>query len=152
MPGSGSAATSSAPPGRRSGFLTAVGGLLAAAVTASLGNAIVALLALLARAAGASHDFEPLTPRAYVPLTVVGVVLGAIGWAVVRRAARPPPGVLRWLVPVVVVVSFVPDLALLGGDTPGKGPLAVVALMVMHVVVGGVAVIAYRRVLPLPVP
>ncbi|WP_197697282.1 hypothetical protein [Streptomyces sp. 3214.6] len=71
-PGSGSTATSSAPPAQRSGFLTAVGGLLAAAVTACSGNAIVALLA---RAAGASHDFAPLTPRAYVPLSVVGVVL-----------------------------------------------------------------------------
>ncbi|MGW4543551.1 hypothetical protein ACWEOP_37505 [Streptomyces chartreusis] len=52
-------------------------------------------------------------------------------------------------VPVVVVVSFGPALSLLGGGTPGSGPLAVAALMVMHVVV--VAVAAYRRVLPLPV-
>ncbi|MFG2275818.1 hypothetical protein ACGFNY_39405 [Streptomyces chartreusis] len=51
-------------------------------------------------------------------------------------------------VPVVVVVSFGPALSLLGGGTPGSGPLAVAALMVMHVVV---AVAAYRRVLPLPV-
>lgn len=34
---------------------------------------------------------------------------------------------------------------------PGSGPLAVAALMVMHVVVAVVAVAAYRRVLPLPV-
>ncbi|MEU6180066.1 DUF6069 family protein [Streptomyces coeruleorubidus] len=83
--------------------------------------------------------------------TVIGVLLGAVGWAVVRRVAKNPAGLLRWLVPVAVVVSFVPDLALLGGDTPGSGPLAVVALMVMHVVVGVVAVFAYRRVMPVPV-
>jgi hypothetical protein len=90
---------------------------------------------------------------------VFGVVLGAIGWAVVRRVAKNPAGLLRWLVPVpvpvpvpvLVVVSFVPDLSLLGGGTPGSGPLAVAALMVMHVVVAVVAVAAYRRVLPLPV-
>ncbi|ELS51064.1 DUF6069 family protein [Streptomyces viridochromogenes] len=148
MPGSVSDAVSSAPPAQRSRALTVAGGLLAAAVVSALGNAVVALLA---RAAGASHDFEALTPPAYVPLTVIGVLLGAIGWAVVRRVAKNPAGLLRWLAPVVVIVSFVPDLALLGGDTPGKGVLAVCALMVMHVVVGVVAVLAYRRVLPLPV-
>ncbi|GGX03067.1 DUF6069 family protein [Streptomyces lomondensis] len=149
MPGSVSDAVSSAaPPTQRSRALTVAAGLLAAAVVASLGNAVVALLA---RAAGASHDFEPLTPPAYVPLTVIGVLLGAIGWAIVRRVAKNPAGLLRWLAPVVVVVSFVPDLALLGGETPGKGALAVGALMAMHVVVSGVAVLAYRRVLPVPV-
>jgi hypothetical protein len=107
--------------------------------------------------AGASDDFAPLHLSAYAPLTVFGVVLGAIGWAVVRRVAKNPAGLLRWLVPVpvpvpvLVVVSFVPDLSLLGGGTPGSGPLAVAALMVMHVVVAVVAVAAYRRVLPLPV-
>ncbi|WP_369166955.1 DUF6069 family protein [Streptomyces sp. R28] len=148
MPGPVSDAVSTATPTQRSRALTVAAGLLAAGVVASVGNAVVALLA---RAAGASHDFDPLTPPAYVPLTVIGVVLGAIGWAIVRRVAKDAAGLLRWLAPVAVVVSFVPDLALLGGDTPGKGPLAVAALMVMHVVVGVVAVLAYRRVLPLPV-
>ena len=137
-----------APPAPRSRGLTVVAGLLAAAVVAVLGDAVVALLA---RAAGASGDFAPLHLSAYGPLTVFGVVLGAMGWAVVRRVAKNPAGLLRWLVPVVVVVSFVPDLSLLGGGTPGSGPLAVAALMVMHVVVAVVAVAAYRRVLPLPV-
>jgi hypothetical protein len=125
-----------------------VGGLLAAAVVSVLGNAVIALLA---RAAGASDDFAPLHPSAYAPLTVFGIVLGAIGWAVVRSVAKHPAGLLRWLVPVLVVVSFAPDLSLLGGGTPGSGPLAVAALMVMHVVVAAVAVAAYRHLLPLPV-
>jgi hypothetical protein len=34
----------------------------------------------------------PYTPRAYVPLTVIGVVLGAVGWLVARRVAKDP----RW--------------------------------------------------------
>ncbi|MER6496352.1 MULTISPECIES: DUF6069 family protein [Streptomyces] len=148
MTGSVPEAVSSAPPAPRARSLTVLAGLLAAAVVAILGNLVVAVLA---RAAGASGDFAPLHPSAYVPLTVFGVVLGAIGWAVVRRAAKNPTGLLRWLVPVLVVVSFGPDLALLGGGTPGSGALAVAALMVMHVVVAAVAVAAYRRVLPLPV-
>ncbi|MBK3574628.1 hypothetical protein JHN63_12555 [Streptomyces sp. MBT65] len=123
-------------------------GILAAAVVAVLGNAVVAVLA---HAAGASEDFDPLHLSVYAPLTVFGVVLGAIGWAVVRRAAKNPAGLLRWLVSVLVVVSFAPDLSLLGGGTPGSGSLAVAALMAMHVVVAAVVVAAYRRVLPLPV-
>ncbi|GAA3905663.1 hypothetical protein GCM10023084_67510 [Streptomyces lacrimifluminis] len=73
---------------------------------------------------------------------MTGVVLGAIGWAVVRRVARNPVGLLRRLVPVPVVVSFASDLSLLVGDTPGPavGPLAVAALMVVHVEVEAVAV------------
>lgn len=140
-------AASSAPPAPRSRALTVVAVLLAAAVVAVLGNVVVAALA---HAAGASGDFAPLHLSAYAPLTVFGVVLGAIGWAVVRRVAKNPAGLLRWLVPVFVLVSFVPDLLLLGG-APGSGPLAVAALMVMHVVVAVVAVTAYRRVLSLPV-
>jgi hypothetical protein len=135
------------PAQPRARALTVVTGLLAAAVVAVLGNAVIALLA---HAAGASDDFDPLHLSAYAPPTVFGVVLGAIGWTVVRRAAKNPAGLLRWLVPVLVVVSLVPDLSLLGGGTPGSGPLAVVALMVMHVVVAAIAVVAYRRVLPLP--
>ena len=148
MSGSVPEAASSAPPAPRSRALTVVAGLLAAAVVAVLGNVVVAALA---HTAGASGDFNPLHLSAYAPLTVFGVVLGAGGWAVVRRVAKNPAGLLRWLVPVLVVVSFVPDLSLLGGGTPGSGPLAVAALMVMHVVVAVVAVAAYRRVLPLPV-
>ncbi|MFF4490124.1 DUF6069 family protein [Streptomyces sp. NPDC001544] len=148
MPGSAPEAVSSAPPAPRSRALTVVAGLLAAGAVAVLGNAVVALLA---RAAGASGDFAPLHLSAYGPLTVFGVVLGAMGWAVVRRVAKNPAGLLRWLVPVLVVVSFGPDLSLLGGGTPGSGPLAVAALMVMHAVAAVVAVAACRRVLPLPV-
>ncbi|MDQ0946943.1 hypothetical protein QFZ24_000866 [Streptomyces phaeochromogenes] len=148
MSGSAPDVVPSLPSAPRSRALAVVTRILAAALVAVLGNAVVALLA---HTAGASSDFDPLQPSAYAPLTVFGVVLGAIGWAVVRRVAKNPAGLLRWLVPVLVVVSFAPDLSLLGGGTPGSGPLAVAALMVMHVVVAAVAVAAYRRVLPLPV-
>ncbi|TQE17871.1 hypothetical protein Sipo8835_41510 [Streptomyces ipomoeae] len=146
MSGSVSDALPSAPPAQRPRALIVVVGVLAAAVVALLGNAVVALLAL---AAGASGKLDALHPPAYAPLTVIGTVLGAVGWAAVRHFSKQPPRVLRWLVPVVVVVSFVPDLGLLSGSVPGGGPLAAVSLMVMHVVVAAVAVPTYRRVLPL---
>jgi hypothetical protein len=82
-------------------------------------------------------------------LTVIGTLLGAAGWATVGRVTTNPGRLLRWLVPAIVVVSFVPDLTMLGGR-PGSGSEAVAALMCMHVVVAAVGVITYRRVLPLP--
>lgn len=123
-----------------------VTGLLAAAVVAAAGNTAVSLLA---RAAGASGQFSPLHPSSYVPLTVIGTVLGAAAWTTVGRIATHPARLLRWLVPATVVVSFVPDLTMLGGR-PGSGSVAVAALMCMHVVVAVVGVLTYRRVLPLP--
>ena len=126
--------------------ITVIGGVVGAAVVASAGNAVISLLA---HALGASSKFQALTPAAYVPLTVIGIVAGTIGWGIVRRLAKDPGRLLGRLVPIVVVVSFVPDLALLGGNQPGTSALAVVALMAMHVLVATVAVLAYRRVLPL---
>lgn len=129
----------------RSSALRVTAGLLLAFVAAGLADTVVSLLA---RAAGASTGFDALNPSSYLPLTAIGLILGAAGWAVVRRAAANPAAVLRPLVPAVVVVSFVPDLLLLG--SPGGTVLAVAALMVMHVVVATAGVLAYRRVLPLP--
>src|SRR4051794_27929418 len=93
MSGSVPEAVSSAPPAPRSRGLTVVAGLLAAADVAVLAKVVVAFLA---HAAGASEDFDPLHLSAYAPLTVFGVALGAIGWAVVRRIAKNPAGLLRW--------------------------------------------------------
>lgn len=55
------------------------------------------------------------------------------------------------LVPVVVLLSLVPDVLVgASGQMPGTSWGAVVGLMVMHLVVTIVAVPAYQRVLPLP--
>ncbi|MCC3650881.1 DUF6069 family protein [Streptomyces sp. S07_1.15] len=126
----------------RRGPLLVVGGVLLAAVLSSLVNAVIALLA---RAVGAPDDFEPLDPGSYIFLTTVGVTAGAIGWGIVRKASRNAEGVLRWLVPAVVVVSFVPDFFLFGAG----GVTGVAALLLMHVAVAVIAVATFRKVLPL---
>jgi hypothetical protein len=117
--------------------------LLLAAATA-LAVAANAVIAAFAVAAGASATYGPLTFPAFASFTVLGMIAGWVGWSIVQRRARDPRRVLTVLVPAVVVVSFVPDLLLLGlGFIPGTTPAAVVALMAMHVVVAVVAVPAY---------
>jgi hypothetical protein len=126
----------------RRGPLVVAGGVLAAIVAASVADAVLALLAL---AAGAPDDFKPLKASSYIFLTAVGVVAGAVGWAIVRKVSKDPEALVRWLVPTLVVVSFVPDFLLFGdGGATGVG-----ALLLMHVVVAAAAVFTYRKVMPL---
>ncbi|GHH88971.1 DUF6069 family protein [Streptomyces capitiformicae] len=132
---------SAAVPVRR-GPLVVAGGVLAAIVVSSLANVVLAVLAL---ALGAPDDFQPLMPGSYVFLTAVGVIAGAIGWVVVRKVSKDPEKLVRWLVPTVVVVSFVPDFLLFGAG----GVVGVMALLLMHVAVAAAAVFAYRKVMPL---
>jgi len=126
----------------RRGPLAVAGGLLAAIVVASAADTVLALLAL---AVGAPDDFQPLKAPSYIFLTALGIVAGAIGWAVVRKVSKDPQALVRRLVPTLVVVSFVPDFLLYGdGGATGVG-----ALLLMHVSVAATAVVTYRRVMPL---
>ncbi|MFJ7949554.1 DUF6069 family protein [Streptomyces sp. NPDC096354] len=130
-------------PAARRNPLTAVGGVVAAVVAASAVNAV---LAVGARALGDKpDDFGPLDPGSYIFLTAMGVILGAVGWTVVRKASKRPEELLRKLVPAVVVLSFVPDFFLFDDG----GAVGVATLLVMHVVVAAIAVPVYRRVVPL---
>ena len=117
---------------------------LAAIAAALVGNTLVAQVAL---AAGASEDFQPLTPGAYGFFTVVGVIAGLVGWVLLRRRAQAAD-TLRWLVPTVLVLSLVPDIAVGFSDREGVSWGAVAALMVMHVVVTVAGVASFRRFLP----
>ena len=123
------------------------GGLAGAAILAVALNAAVAAIA---HAAGAPQNFSPLLVPTFAAFTVLGIVIGAAGWARIRARSVNPRALLRWL-PVVLVVSYAPDLLVgIGGLLPGTTWGAVVGLMVMHIVVVAVAVPAYRLLLPLP--
>ena len=140
------AATPAADPANRTA-LTVAKAVLVAAVGAVLADA---LIALVARAAGASHAFRPLTPAAYIPLTVIGVLAGAVAWQIIRRRAADPSSLLRRLVPIVVALSLIPDVAVgLGHSQVGTTWGGVAALMVMHLAVAAIAVPVFRRLLPL---
>jgi len=128
---------------------TVVAVALSTLVGAAAAGLTTTVIALIARAVGASHDFKPLWPSSYLPLTVLGVLAGAIGWQIIRRRASRPAIVLRWLVPAVVALSLIPDIAVGAGSSPGVSWGAVSALMLMHLALASVAVTVYRRFMPL---
>ncbi|MGO2110340.1 MAG: DUF6069 family protein [Pseudoclavibacter sp.] len=117
---------------------------ISALIVAVAGSAVNALVALGAVALGASVA-GGLQPIAYISLTVVSGIGGAIGWHLINRRAKRPAQVLRWLVPTFFVVSLVPTLAV-GFD---MGWLVAGALMLMHLTTAVVAVLSYRRLMPL---
>jgi hypothetical protein len=116
--------------------------ILAVAVVVAV--AVNSAIAAVAVASGAPADYGPLTFPAYTLFTVLGVAVGWIGWVLVHRRARDPRRVLSVLVPVVIVVSLVPDVLLLVFRfIPGTNAPAVIALALMHLVVVAAAVPAY---------
>ncbi|GAA4691829.1 DUF6069 family protein [Phytohabitans rumicis] len=119
-----------------------------AALGALVANSVIALVSR--GPLDAPAEFQPLTPAAYVPLTILGVIAGAVGWRLNVGRSRNAAAMLRTLVPIVVAVSLIPDVALLV-DTemqPGITTTGVVALMLMHVAVAAVAVPTFRRFMP----
>jgi hypothetical protein len=96
--------TTSAPtvPTTRSiASATAVAGLLSI-----IANTVISQVA---QAAGADPVAVPgLALPAYALFTVAGVLVGAVGWSVIRTRAARPSALLRWLVPAVVAISLVP--------------------------------------------
>lgn len=119
---------------------------LSVLVTTVVAGVLNTAISFAAQAMGADPaTFMGLQPVTYLVFTLIGALAGAIGWQVVRRRAANPAAVLRWLVPVVVVVSLIPDV-LVGMS---MGWIGGIALGLMHLAVVAVAVPAYRRFLPL---
>lgn len=106
-----------------------------AALAALAVNTGIALLASLLDAGGLGIG---LSPVAYLPATVAGVLVGTVGWTLIARRA---PQALRVVVPSVLVLTWVPDLLLL---TAGATAANVAGLMLMHLVVTSAVVTAMR--------
>jgi hypothetical protein len=104
-------------------------------------------ISLIAQAAGAdTADYQGLTPGAYVSLTFLGVLAGVLTWIAVRARAKRPSLVLGRLVPAVVLVSLLADVAV----GVSVGWTGAIALGLMHIAVAAVAVPVFHRALPLP--
>ena len=111
----------------------AVNGVIGAVVGALVANIAVAAIA---HRAGVPVGFSPLQPAAFAPMTFAGVALGAVGWGAIRGLTRSPARVLRWLVPLVLILSWIPDVILFSG----AGVAAVGTLMLMQLSTALVAV------------
>ncbi len=124
--------------------------VLLAAGVAAVGASIVNVGIALAAPALGVPQLPQLMPAGVVAFTVVAAVVGAVGWQLVRRRAADPRRVLTRVVPVVLAVSFLPDVALGVATASGTGPAPVLALALMHLTTIGIAVAVYARVLPVP--
>ncbi len=142
------AARSSSSTGRSAVSLRTA--LTTGAIAGVIAAVVNVVISGVARSAfDVSDAFQPLTPGPVVLWTILGALIGAAGWRLfVNRSARSR-ALLTKLVPTVLVLSFLPDLALLATDTmPGQTTAGVLALMVMHVATAAVVVTAYRRAMP----
>lgn len=110
------------------------GGL--AAVLAVLAN--VALV-LTANALEIAPEFQALTIPPVAFLSALGAAGAAVVYWLLRRYASDPVRTFVRIAVGVLVLSFVPDAALLVAD-PAATPLAVVILAAMHVVVAAASV------------
>jgi hypothetical protein len=118
-----------------------------AGVAAAVVNVIVSAIAR--GSFDASDDFAPLTPGPIVLWTILGSIIGAVGWRLIVNKKANSRGLLNKLVPTVLVLSLIPDVALLASDSmPGQTTAGVLALMVMHVLTAAIVVTAYRRSMP----
>jgi hypothetical protein len=91
----------------------------------------LAIEALARQAFAVSSEFEPFQGTVG-PYTVGGVVLAAATFAVVRRFARDVTWAYVRIAIVALVLSWIPDVALLVLRDPGATVPAVGSLMVMH--------------------
>ena len=73
----------------------------------------------------------------YAKLTIIGVLIGCLGWPVVTRITSSPRWLYGWLTILATLALFAPDAWLLLRGQPLN---AVVVLMAMHV---AVAVVIY---------
>ena len=123
-------------------------GVATAIALGAVGAAVVnGLIAAVARGPlDASSDFQPLTPGAFVFWSIIGAVIGGLGWALIQRRAQDPARLLRVLVPTVLVLSLVPDVAIWVQDSmTGINSTGVLALMAMHVATAAVLVPVFKR-------
>lgn len=106
-----------------------------AAVAAAVVNTAIAFAAAALDHGGIGMG---LSPAAYLPATLAGVLAGAAGWTLIARRA---PQALRVVVPAVLALTWLPDLLLL---TLGATLANVFGLMLMHLAVATAVVTAMR--------
>ena len=122
-----------------------------AVVSAAVGGiALSAVVAAVARGAGVSDKFRPMMVATFAPLIVLSLLIAVAVWQRVRSRSADPVRTMSRLVPVVVVLSLVPDVLVgVGGSMAHTTWGGVFALMTMHLLVSAVGVASFAYFLPL---
>ena len=105
----------------------------------------LAIEALARQAFAVSPEFEPFQGTV-APYTAGGVILAGIVFALVRRLAKNPTRVYVRLAAIALVLSWIPDIALVVINEPGATVPAVASLMFMHAVSAAIVVTLLVRI------
>ena len=105
----------------------------------------LAIEAFARQAFAVSPEFEPFQGTV-APYTAGGVVLAGATFAVLRRFARDAARAYVRLAILALVLSWIPDVALLLINEPGATVPAVASLMVMHTVAAAIVVTLLVRI------
>ena len=105
----------------------------------------LAIEAFARQAFAVSPQFEPFQGTV-APYTAGGLVLAGIAYALVQRFFRDADRVYIRLAIGALVLSWIPDVALLFINEPGATVPAVASLMVMHAVAAAVVVTLLVRI------
>jgi hypothetical protein len=105
----------------------------------------LAIEAFARQAFAVSPQFEPFQGTV-APYTAGGVILAGVAFAVVQRFFRDATGMYVRLAAVALVLSWIPDVALLFINEPGATVPAIVSLMTMHAVAAAIVVTSLVRI------
>ena len=105
----------------------------------------LAIEAFARQAFAISPEFEPFQGTV-APYTAGGVVLAGATFAVLQHFVRDADRVYIRLAIVALVLSWIPDVALLLINEPGATVPAVASLMVMHAVAAAIVVTVLVRI------
>lgn len=99
----------------------------------------LAIEAFARQAFAVSPDFPPFQ-GSVAPYTAGGIILAGVVYAVLRQFVRDADRVYVRLAIVALVLSWIPDVALLFINEPGASVPAVASLIVMHAVAAAIVV------------
>ena len=105
----------------------------------------LAIEAFARQAFAVSAQFEPFQGTV-APYTAGGIILAGATYAVLQRFVRDANRIYVRLAIAALVVSWIPDVALLFINEPGATVSAVASLMVMHALAAAIVVTLLVRI------
>jgi hypothetical protein len=121
---------------------------LAALIAAAATGLVDALIGVVALGLGAKATLT-LSPGPDVAFAVIASIAGAIGWTIIAHRFMNPRRVLLIVAPVVLLLSFIPDVLFAAATVAHTGWAPVFALVLMHIATISLALTTYATVLPI---